>query len=326
MRTWDINTRQLRTFIAVVECKGVSRAAEHLHVTQPAVSKIVRGIEQSLGSRLFERHGRRLTLTAAGEVFYRHARAAAAELSAGAAEFDALREDKAELVRVHAIPMAMPVFLPRAIARLMDRRPGVQVVLNGDAYYGIADILPAVVKGDADLGITVYQEELGLGLLHAEELFAARLSVVARSDHPFAARAVVKIADLMDQVVVLPPLDDLAGRILVQEFSAVGLPFPPRRIIVANREVAFGLVRECHAIAFLTGHPVCGNRYSDGFINLPIPFRQPIPWKVSVCRRTSSVLSPATTDFLECLRELVREADTLEPLPSMPASPSQYAL
>lgn len=312
LRAWDLSARQLRTFLTIVDRGGVSRAAEHLHITQPSVSKVVRSIEQAVGMTLFEKQGRTLKLTAAGAVLHRHARAAVAEFRAGAAELDVLNENRAELVRVAAIPAAMSLMLPKTIARLLKYRPSVQVLLNAEAYYGIVDILPAVARGDADLGITVFQEELGIGTLTGEPLLDDRLCAIARKDHRLTARALVEMEDLMDEQLVLPPLDALAGQILVQEFSAAGLPIPSRRIIAASRETTFGLVQECNAVALLTDHPAYEDRLKDGFVHLPIRFRQPVPWKISLCMRASSEPSPAMQDFMQHLKDLVREAESRE--------------
>ncbi|MGE0623404.1 MAG: LysR family transcriptional regulator [Pseudomonadales bacterium] len=316
VRGWELSARQIRTFLAVVDFGGVSPAAEQLHVTQPAVSKMIRGIEQILDANLFEKQGRQLVLTRAGQMFLRHARGIMAELTSGMMELDALHENQTELVRVATAQSLQPVCIPEVITRLMARRPAVQVVMSGEAYFGIADILPAVARGDVDLGITVFQEDLGQGILTGRELFGARLEVVARRDHSLAGRERVAIAEIMDEVVVLPPLESLAGRILVQEFSAAGLQFPRRRIIAASRELSLGLVRASNAVAFSTSHPVCVNENDRDLVRLPIAFRQPIPWKISLCERAASVRSPALGEFIECLEELVREAEEREPLPS----------
>lgn len=311
-RPWDFSLRQLRTFIAVVEQGNISTAARALHVTQPAVSKMIRGIEQVLGTALFLRRGRDITLTPVGEMFLRHARAAIAEFKAGALEYEALREDKTELVRVFGAPSVMPVLVPRAIARLRQTRPNIQVILSAEAYYGTAGILTAVANGDVDLGITLFQEEPATSELSARRLFDARLWAMARKDHPLAARAEVKMVDLVHELVVLPPLESIAGRIMAQEFSAVGLPFPPQRIVAANRQVTMGLVRECNAIAFMISHPACGDLDADEFIHLPIRFRQPLPWQISLCQRANSIPSPALSEFTRCLEILVAEAERAE--------------
>ena len=60
----------LRTFIAVVECGGFSKAAEHIHLTQPAVSHALKRLEQSLGLKLIDRNARRFEVTDAGKIVY----------------------------------------------------------------------------------------------------------------------------------------------------------------------------------------------------------------------------------------------------------------
>lgn len=307
-RIWDFSLRQLRTFLAVVERGGVSNAAEHLHVTQPAVSKVIRSLERSVGSALFKRRGRDVELTPAGRMFLRRASAAVAEFKAGFMEHEALREDAVELVRVFGAPSVLPVLVPRAIARLYRRRPAVQVVLSAEAYYGSAYILDAVACGDADLGITLFQDEPEARALSVKPLLSMRLCAVTRRDHPLVQRSSIDIAHLVDQLVVLPPIDALAGRIMVQEFSAAGLPFPPRRIIAANRQVTFGLVRECNAVAFMVNHPACADD-TDEFAELPISFRQPTPWGLSLCQRANALPSPALTEFIVCIEALVAEAE-----------------
>lgn len=312
-RTWDFSFRHLRTLLAVVECGGVSKAAAQLHVTQPAVSKLIRGMERTLGSELFRKRGRQLELTPVGEMFVRRARGALAEFKAGALEYEALRENEVELVRVFGAPSVMPVLVPRAIARLHRQRPHVQVILSGEAYYGSSYVAEAVANGDVDMGITLFSDDQRIGTLKAEPLFEARLSVVARSDHRLAGVIGVGMVDLMDELIVLPPLEAIAGRIMVQEFSAVGLSFPPRRMIAANRQVTTGLIRECNAVAFMTHHPACGDLDTPELTRLDVNFRQPRPWKLSVCRRALASPSPALAAFERCLRELVAEAEARDP-------------
>lgn len=312
IRPWDLSVRQLRVFLAVVEQDGVTNASRHLHITQPAVSKVIRSLESALGGRLFHRAGRKLVLTPVGEAFHRHAVAALAEFQAGAMELDALRADGVEVIRLNGIQPIMSALVPRAIARVRQQRPNVQIVLTGEAWYGIADILKGVVKGDADLGITVFQEELGLDVLSAEALYGDRFCALARSDHPLARAGRIGVSDLMNDLVVLPPLESIAGRIMVQEFSAAGLPFPAQRMLAANRHVTLGAVKECNAIAFVATHPALEEFRSDEFALLDIQFRQPVPWTISICQRRNSVPSPATLDFIACLKALVKEAEANE--------------
>src|SRR6266536_1032386 len=82
--------RQLVYFEAVARLGGFSRAAEQLHIAQPAISAQIRRLERELGAALFERTTRRVGLTHAGTLLLAHARAVLAELDAARSEFDEL--------------------------------------------------------------------------------------------------------------------------------------------------------------------------------------------------------------------------------------------
>src|SRR5215212_10840074 len=69
----DLPPNQLRTFLKVARRLSFTRAAEELHLTQPAVSAHIRKLERAIGGTLFEQIGRRVSLTATGHVLYRYA-------------------------------------------------------------------------------------------------------------------------------------------------------------------------------------------------------------------------------------------------------------
>ena len=121
---WEnMELRHLRYFVAVAEELHISRAAERLHVAQPAVSEQIRKLERDLGVELLDRTRRRIALTDAGAAFLAEARrvlegAQLARLAARSAQ-----ERKASRLRIGYTPAALPAIVPRAMQRLASGMP-----------------------------------------------------------------------------------------------------------------------------------------------------------------------------------------------------------
>jgi DNA-binding transcriptional LysR family regulator len=127
----DATVRQLQIFEAVARTLSFSRAAEVLRLTQPAVSMQIRQLEHFAGVPLFERSGRRLRITDAGEELVGHARAVLKALEAADQAFDSLKGLRGGRVRLAVVSTAK-YFAPRLIARFLKTHPDVRIELQVD--------------------------------------------------------------------------------------------------------------------------------------------------------------------------------------------------
>jgi DNA-binding transcriptional LysR family regulator len=125
----DIDLRRLRTFVTVAEGGTVVRAAQLLHITQPALSRQIRGLEQELGFKLFERVGRRLIVTPQGEQFLGDCRGLLAHAGTLAERARALRRGDIRVLRVAASGATIEGALPTFLGRYAERIPDVQLTL-----------------------------------------------------------------------------------------------------------------------------------------------------------------------------------------------------
>src|SRR5882757_5944281 len=111
----DMDLRRIRTFVAVAEQGGVSRAALRLHIAQPALSRQIRALQEELGFQLFERVGRRLSLTGEGEEFLRDCRSLLSHAGSVVERAQSLRRGNTGVLRVAASPQMIesvfPIFL-----------------------------------------------------------------------------------------------------------------------------------------------------------------------------------------------------------------------
>ncbi|MBA4062359.1 MAG: hypothetical protein C0501_01375 [Isosphaera sp.] len=198
-----INLHQLRYFVAVAETGSFTRAAEREGVTQPTLSEQILRLEgkgKGIGRRLFDRLGRRVVLTDAGRVLLGHAQAILAAVGeAGRAVRDSAEGGR---LRVGAIPTVAPFVLPKAVTRFRKDHPAVQLELREDRT---ERLLADLLAGELDVGLMALP--VRDDRLHVEKLFAEPLVVALPPRHRLAAKAEVRLADVVDEPFIL--LDDV---------------------------------------------------------------------------------------------------------------------
>jgi DNA-binding transcriptional LysR family regulator len=174
--------RQVLTFLEVARESSVSKAAERLYVTQPAVSMQLRQLEDAFGVALVEPVGRNIRLTHAGEDFLKHASAALGafkDLEANMAEHVGLKHGRLDL----AVVTTAKYFVPRLLMRFGELHPNLEVSLRVENREKVLGLLG---RSEADLVIMGRAPE---ALRCEATAFATNpLGVLAPPDHPLAQR------------------------------------------------------------------------------------------------------------------------------------------
>jgi DNA-binding transcriptional LysR family regulator len=180
---------QLRALNAVALTGNVTRAAEQLLMTQPAVSHAIRGLERELGVALLVRRPDGVSLTAVGAAVAERASIILSQLESLRADAAAAADQKAVTVRVGVLPSANARLMPPLLRAYATAHPEVRVtVLEGSD----PEVLDWLRTGAVDVAVVVQAgEDLVTAPLAVDELLA-----VLPLDHPLAARAAVAIADL----------------------------------------------------------------------------------------------------------------------------------
>ena len=194
---------QLRYFVAVAETGSFTRAAEREGVTQPTLSEQIIRLEskdKGIDKRLFDRLGRKVVLTEAGQVLLTHAQTILAAV--GEAERAVRDTGEGGRLRIGAIPTIAPFLLPASVSRFRKEHPSVQLQLEED----LTDrLLADLLAGELDVGLMAMpiRDER----LHVEKLFSEPLVMALPPRHRLVDRAEVKLADVMDEPFIL--LDDV---------------------------------------------------------------------------------------------------------------------
>lgn len=216
-----LRLRHLRCFLEVAHRGSLSAAAEALHVSQPAASKTIRELEQILGTVLFDRSGRRLTLTPAGRVYQAHAGAALADLERGQRMVLNPPKERPRL-RAGVLPTAATGLVPRAALAFRADHPEVLLdVMTGPNWL----LLSLLREGQLDLVVGRAPPEDKAEALRFRQLYWERVVPVVRPAHPLLRRD-WDYGALTDYPLMLPPQGALIASGVRTWLHSVGISDP----------------------------------------------------------------------------------------------------
>jgi LysR family carnitine catabolism transcriptional activator len=195
--TTNISTRLLYAFVALEESRHFTRAAERCHTSQPAFSAMIRKLEDAVGTRLFERDTRNVTLTPEGELFSEVARSLIADIESAFDDMADYVARKRGRVAIAALPSLAARALPAVIAEYRRLYPGVAVTLHDALSDGCLSLLR---QRKADLVLTA--PGANFTEFESRVLVSDPFYLVCRTDHPLAGKRRIATSDLAGQEIV----------------------------------------------------------------------------------------------------------------------------
>jgi DNA-binding transcriptional LysR family regulator len=191
--------RHLRYFVAAAAAENVSRAALKLHVSQPALSRQIRDLEEELGFALFERSAKSVRLTEAGRVFLAEARAVLQRAEDAVSSARSVAGGRGEL-HVGYAPTPTARILPRTLRAFQEQWPKVRVKLHD---LSSEELLAGVREGKLALAIMIRPSRAMLRGLRFEELTRDALCLAVPPDHPLARLRSVAVAQAAREPLVV---------------------------------------------------------------------------------------------------------------------------
>jgi len=182
--------RHLRYFLTVAQTLNFTKAAELLHIAQPPLGRQIRELEKELGIELFNRLGRRISLTSAGQVFAERARNILA--ATDAAIVDSQRAARGEIghIAIGFFEHIAYTLLPPLLREFQQRFPAVTVELR---WFASSEQVNALTRGDVDLAfMRSFPPEAGL---NAKLILQEPFYVAIAKDHPLATKRQISITD-----------------------------------------------------------------------------------------------------------------------------------
>ena len=292
--------QDLHVLMTVVQAGSMGRAAQILNTTQPNVSRSIGELEQALGVRLLDRHRQGIEPTEYGRAL----------LDCGAAVFDDLREGVKNIafladptageLRIGTTTFLAASFVSALVDRLSRRYPrivfhvvtGYTETLHQELAERNVDLL--IIRGSGPIADPRYDFEF---------LFDDSYVVAAGAQNQWGRRRRIEIAELVNELWVLPPPDSVIGSIVMDAFRASGLDYPRVSVVTDCPHMRISLLATGR---FVTIFPASAFRFLAKRSELKI-----LPVELPTARRPNGIvtlknraLSPVAKLFIDCAREV----------------------
>jgi len=297
--------RHLKLLAHVVEVArmgSIRKAAERLNLTPSAMNRRIQDLEAEVGTPLFERRPRGVRLTTAGEMFVRYARSQIAEAERMLSQVEDLRGLRRGPVQIACSQALALDFLPSHIAAFQKQHPKVMFdlrVMDHDRA------LAALAAYEVELAL-VYRPAIWPSLRVIASI-PQRLVVIVRSDHPLAAKKIVRLSECAEYPAALPDRT-LSGRQILDEVTT-------RRDLRFNTvaesnsfEMLRGLVFRCNLISFQIEIGAPSGDLGMGLTGRPVDVRDLPTADLVLCQLRGRSLPVAAATFAELMLKSMQSA------------------
>jgi DNA-binding transcriptional LysR family regulator len=192
-----IQGRQIEAFRAVMLRGTMTSAAGAIHVTQPAISRLIRDFEAEVGMRLFERRGKQLLPTAEAQALFIEVERAFIGLDRIQSVADDIRAGRASTLRLAVLPAMASGYAPRFVAKFCNERPNLKVIIDGISSPQVRE---RVLSGEYDVGISAFPfVNNSFSVIPLNDAAVAVLPV----GHRLATRPVIEMSDLGEERLIV---------------------------------------------------------------------------------------------------------------------------
>jgi DNA-binding transcriptional LysR family regulator len=298
-----LKTRQLLLLIALDDYRNIHRAADELHMTQPAASKQIKDLEEMLDVKLFERLPRGMEPTIYGETMIRHARMALTSLALAHDDIVTLKAGLTGQVEVGVIMTPAMALLPRAIARVKESAPllriGVQLetsnLLLDKLQHGMLDFMIGRIFDTGDTSGLIY-----------EELTEEPACAVVRPGHPLLERKELKLADIAPLPWIVPPHGSILRYRFDMMFRRAGLEPPANVVDTTAMLMITALLQQTDSLHVM---PIeVAQYYASLNVMRILPIELPCKMDAfGIIRHQDHLLSPGADLLLRAVRAAAKE-------------------
>lgn len=292
----NISFPDLRSFVTLAHSGNFHHASLALACSQPALTRRIQKLEETLGIQLFDRTTRSVTLSAVGREFLPKAHALLEEFDASLLSISGMAQKASGLITVACVPTAAHYFMPKALAAYSQKLPHIKVKIVDEPANVV---LTSVLAGDADLGLA-FGRDLGDDISF-DLLMEDPYVVACPPDHPLARKAKVDWSDLQPYPFIRAGSNN--GNRLLIDLSLSRGQAPPTWLYEVQHlgsslplvEAGLGISVVSTLLKRLNHNPNIAFR----------PLANPVlSRRIGILRRAGSTLSPAAQTFYSVLKDV----------------------
>jgi DNA-binding transcriptional LysR family regulator len=292
-----LEPRQLRAFLAIANTGSLGRAAQSLHLTQPALSRVVKQMESQLRVQLFERRTTGMELTTFGKALLPYASHLTQEADLALEEINVRLGLGRGTLRVGAVASAATVVLPALLRRFHEHWPQLQIQI----IEAVEDKLAAaLLNNEVDVVLSPAIPESEEIMLVGAHPFTDRSITIASARHPIHRRKKVALNELLDLPWVMPGVDAVPRKKLDSLLQQLGAR--PANIVVETRSLTTikALVAQTEFLSWLP-ETLFAAEQAAGLIRTVACDELILPRRFFVYRRRRSFMPPPVLQFLQAL-------------------------
>lgn len=314
-----IGSQQLEHFLAVYKAGSLGKACREIGISQPALSKSLRRLEDQLGVELFERRPTGVKPSAYADALARRAELVHTELTRAVEDVANLRDGQEGEARLGVGPAIAGYFLPKLLGRLLAERPGLRITVLEGLYEALAE---HILSGTLDLAVTTRPAVALAGDLRSETLVRERFVVAAGRDHPLCARDALTAEDLTRCPWVLPPRRGILWPKIVDLFVRHGVVAPQPTVETDSSGLMKGLLRHGPFLTFLPERLLQPELNGGEMRVLDVPGFV-VERELIALSRAGAILSPATRLILVAFKRDLADAHMRPCRTEPPGRPSR---
>lgn len=294
-----LEPRQLRAFLAIVQTGSLGRAAQELHLTQPALSRVVKQMESQLRVQLFERRTTGMELTTFGKALLPYANHLTEEADLAIEEINVRLGLGRGTLRIGTVASAATVVLPSLLDRFQKQWPNLQLQITEAVEDKLA---AALVANDVDVVLSGPIPETEEIMQVCAHRFSDRSVVIASAFHPLHERRKVALAELLELPWVMPSSDAEPRKrfdSLIQRLGA-----KPPRVAVETRSPSTikAVVAQTRFLGWLP-EPLFAAEQGAGLIRTIRCDELVLPRRFFIYRRRRNFMAPPLQQFLQALQK-----------------------
>lgn len=298
-----IKFRHLHTFVEVARQKSVMKASQILHVSQPAVTKTMRELEEILGVPLLERDGRGIKITRFGDVFLRHAGTALTALRQG---FDSVSQEidgSGPPIRIGALPTVSTRIMPRAMSLFLTEKTGSRIkIVTGENSV----LLEQLRVGDLDLVVGRLAAPEKMTGFFFEHLYSEKVLFLVRAGHPLAHKNTPIFDHIAQFPVLMPTRKSIIRPFVDRLLIANGIGALPIQIETVSDAFGRAFVRESDAVWIISEGVAAADVAEGKLVPLDIDTDE-TKGPVGLTMRTDMVQSAALQILIQTIREAAED-------------------